>query len=53
MENLEIKITITDGEKEYKTTINVDDYKAVKELHDISLVDMQVEELLDEIKNKQ
>lgn len=50
MENLQIKITITDGEKEAKTTINVDDYKTMKELHGISLVDMQVEVLLDEIK---
>ena len=48
--NLQIKITITDGEKEAKTTINVDDYKTMKELHGISMLDMQVEVLLDEIK---
>jgi hypothetical protein len=50
MENLQIKITITDGEKEVKTTINADDYKYVKELHGVSMLDMQVDELLDEIE---
>lgn len=50
MENLQIKIVITDGEKEAKTTIAVNDYKTVKELHGVSLVDMQIDVLLDEIK---
>lgn len=50
MENLQIKITITDGEKEAKTTIPVTDYKIMKELHGVSLVDMQIDVLLDEIK---
>lgn len=50
MENLQIKITITDGEKEVKTSINVEDYQKIKELHGISLIDEQVDVLLDEIK---
>jgi PHD/YefM family antitoxin component YafN of YafNO toxin-antitoxin module len=50
MENLQIKITITNGEKEAKTIINVDDYKTMKELHGISLLDEQVDILLEEIK---
>lgn len=50
MKNLQIKITITDGELEAKTTINVDDYNTMKELHGISLVDMQINVLLDEIQ---
>jgi hypothetical protein len=36
--NLQIKITITDGEKEVKTTINVDDYKTIKALHGVSML---------------
>jgi hypothetical protein len=49
MENLKIKIVITDGEKEARAEIPVKDYKTVKELHGESLVDMQVEVLLNEI----
>lgn len=48
MENLQIKIVITDGEKEAKTSINIKDYQAMKELHGVSLVDMQVDALLNE-----
>ena len=50
MKNLQIKITITNGEKEAKTTINVNDYKTMKELHGVNLVDEQIDVLLDEIK---
>ena len=49
MENLQIKITITDGEKEAKTTIGVNDYLNMKNLHGVSLLDLQVDTLLDEI----
>jgi hypothetical protein len=50
MENLQIKITITDGEKESKTTVNVNDYLNIKNLHGVSLLDLQVDSLLEEIK---
>jgi len=49
MENLQIKITITDGEKEAKTTIDVNDYLNMKDLHGVSLLDLLVDTLLDEI----
>lgn len=49
MENSQIKITITDGEKEAKTTIRVNDYLNMKNLHGVSLLDLQVDTLLDEI----
>ena len=49
MENLQIKITITDGEKEAKTAIDVNDYLNMKNLHGVSLLDLQVDTLLDEI----
>ena len=49
MENLQIKITITDGEKEAKTTIGLNDYINMKNLHGVSLLDLQVDTLLDEI----
>jgi len=49
MENLQIKITITDGEKEAKTTIDVNDYINMKNLHGVSLLDLQVDTLLEEI----
>lgn len=49
MENLQIKITITDGEKEAKTTVNVNDYLNMKDLHGVSLLDLQVDTLLEEI----
>jgi hypothetical protein len=49
MENLQIKITITDGEKEAKTTIGVNDYQSIKEMHGISMLDEQVDILLEEI----
>ena len=50
MENLQIKITITDGEKEAKASINLEDFQKMKELHNVSLIDMQVDVLLNEIK---
>ena len=50
MENLQIKITITDGEKEAKTTISVNEYQLIKEIHGISMLDEQVDVLLEEIK---
>jgi hypothetical protein len=49
MENLKIKIIITDGEKEAKTTVNVNDYLTMKELHGVSLLDLQVDTLLEKI----
>ncbi len=49
MENLQIKITITDGEKEAKTLVHVNDYLSMKELHGVSLLDLQVDTLLEEI----
>jgi hypothetical protein len=50
MKNLQIEITITDGEKEAKASINVGEYQMMKELHNVSLIDMQVDVLLNEIK---
>ncbi len=53
MENLTIKITISDNEKEIKATnINVVDYKKTKDLHDISLVDEMVVKLLSTIEEE-
>jgi len=49
MENLQIKITVTNGEKEAKTSVNVEDYQKMKELHGVSMLDLQVDALLDEI----
>jgi len=46
----QIKIVITDGEKEAKTSINIEDYQMTKELHGVSLIDEQVDVLLNEIK---
>jgi len=51
MENLQIKITITDGEKEAKALINVEEYQKMKELHGVSLVDEIVDTLLNKIKD--
>lgn len=51
MENLTIKIIISDNEKEIKiSNINVDDYQKTKDLHGISLVDEMVSELLSTIE---
>ena len=50
MENLQIKITITDGEKEARASINLEDFQKMKELHNVSLIEMQVDVLLNEIK---
>jgi len=50
MENLQIKITITDGEKEAKATISVNEYQSIKEMHGISILDEQVGILLEEIE---
>ena len=51
MENLTIKITISDNEKEIKVSnINVNDYQKTKDLHGISLVDEMVNELLSTIE---
>ena len=50
MNNLKIEITITDGEKKAKTTVDVSNYQMIKELHGISLLDEQVDILLEEIK---
>ena len=53
MENLTIKITISDNEKEMKVSnINVDDYQKTKDLHGISLVDEMVSELLSTIESE-
>ena len=51
MENLQIKITITDGEKDAKASINVEEYQKMKELHGVSLVDEIVNTLLNKIKD--
>ena len=51
MKDLKLKITITDGEKKVVTTsINVDDYKSIKDLHNVSLLDTLVDELLNQIE---
>jgi len=52
MENLQIKVTITDGEKEAKSTIDLNEYQSIKEMHGISMLDEQVDILLEEIKKK-
>lgn len=53
MENLTIKISISDNEKEIKVSnINVDDYQKIKDLHGISLVDEMVGELLSTIESE-
>ena len=49
MENLQIKITITYGEKEAKSTIGLNEYQSIKEMHGISMLDEQVDILLEEI----
>lgn len=47
MENLKIKIIITDNEKELKlTSINVNDYLNTKELHGVSIVDETILNIL-------
>ena len=43
MENLQIKITITDGEKEAKTIVNANDYLNMKNLHGVSVFDLEVD----------
>jgi len=50
MENLQIKITITDGEKEANATIGLNEYQSIKEMHGISMLDEQVDILLEQIK---
>ena len=50
---IEIKITITDGEKKIKSKINVSDYKTSKELHNVNLVDETVVALLSQFENKE
>ena len=50
MENLKIEIVITNGEKKAKTNVNVRDYITMKQLHGVSLLDEQVNILLEEIK---
>jgi len=50
MENLQIKITITDGKKEANATIGLNEYQSIKEMHGISMLDEQVSILLEEIK---
>jgi len=50
MENLQIKITITNGEKEANATISVNEYQSIKEIHGISMLDEQVGILLEEIE---
>jgi hypothetical protein len=53
IKNLTIKITISDNEKEIKaTSINVEDYQKIKDLHGISLVDEMISELLSTIQPK-
>jgi hypothetical protein len=50
MENLKIEIKITDGEKSAKTAVSVNDYKMIKHLHGTSMLDLQVDALIDEIE---
>ena len=50
MENLKIMVTMTDGEREVKSTLDFKDYVAIKELHGVSLVDDMVTTMLDEFK---
>jgi hypothetical protein len=50
MENLKIEIIITDGEKKAKTNVNVRDYITMKQFYGVSLLDEQVDILLEEIK---
>lgn len=50
MKNLTIEIVITDGDKKAKTTMDVLEYKTLKELHGVSLIDLQVDTLLEEIE---
>jgi hypothetical protein len=52
MENLQIKITITNGEKEATATVDVNEYLNIKNLHGISLLDLQVDTLLEDIINQ-
>lgn len=47
MENLKIKLVITDGEREIKVSeINLFDYQKTKDLHGVSLLDEIIEEAL-------
>ena len=50
MKNLQIQILITDGEKEAKAVLDVNQYQTLKELHGVSIVDETIGVLLDEIK---
>jgi hypothetical protein len=50
MENLKIEIRITDGEKSAKTSVSVNDYKMIKHLHGTSMLDLQVDALIDEVE---
>jgi hypothetical protein len=53
MENLTIKITISDNEKEIKiSNINVNDYLTTKDLYGISLIDELITEQLSTIKTQ-
>jgi hypothetical protein len=47
--NLQIKIAITDGEKEVKAAFSMDDYKTIKKLHEVNILDDLVDTLLQEI----
>ena len=54
MKKMEIKLSIGDGEKTIKGfNINVDDYKKTKELHNISLVDEVISEILSSIEREE
>jgi len=50
MENLQIKITITDGEKEAKSILNLEDYLTIKLLHGVSMADEIIKTLTEEIE---
>jgi hypothetical protein len=50
MENLQIKIVVTDGTKEAKASVDVNMYKMMKEMHGVSMVEEFVEELLKEME---
>jgi len=50
MENLQIKITITDGEKEANSILSLENYLTIKRLHGVSMVDQIIETLTEEIE---
>jgi hypothetical protein len=50
MDNLQIEIFIKNGEKTVQSSISLETYQMVKEMHGVSLADEQISVLLNEIK---